>query len=121
MFTQPVECPLCKLAVPSYSMTAHFEKKHGGVEKMPVDLKSSVALAPYAHPLEHPSTHTHTCTDVIVPCAQARKGARAAAAQGQNRSGEEGQVRGQLVQVLSVRVVLQEAEEVETLTKVCRL
>ena len=53
--TQPVECPLCKLAVPSYSMGEHFTKKHGGEHKMSDELKASVALA-----LRTPTRTIHT-------------------------------------------------------------
>ena len=63
--TQPVECPLCKLAVPSYSMGEHFTKKHGGEHKMSDELKASVALAPCPHAhSNHP--HAAHCTHVCI-------------------------------------------------------
>jgi hypothetical protein len=57
--TQPIECPLCKLAVPSFSMGEHFTKKHGlastsKICKMSAELQRCPRAVP-ARPLE-PST-----------------------------------------------------------------
>lgn len=70
--TQPVECPLCKLAVPSYSMGEHFTKKHGGEHKMSDELKASVALAPCPHAhSNHP--HAAHCTHAAVSRAGTKR------------------------------------------------